>query len=313
VLTTVFGLLAKARNDHAPHPRGLHTTGELSGTAPFPAAATVIVCLSEDAATAKPRVLSIALRIPTESGDWDLLLSSTGTGERTRLLPKFVRHWHGARLGTLSPYRYRDELVWFMAIPDGGEPPARFTIHASGEDADWRQVAAVTLNPQNGDAPPPAFDPELNRPPEMERAPRRCAARSHDFSLSYTRLSVSDAATAVSAVARRRVTLGANTRPAVSPLAIHTPAQNGHVSSSPIACCAGWSSRGLSLSSAWPAGSSYLVNGARSGLVTASLVSNRLALCVATPTSAVSRSENRSGSRTPVRRPATETAPARAA
>ena len=115
----------------------------------------------------------VAVPVPTESGDWDLLLSSTGTGKRTRLLPKFVRRWQDARLGTLVPYRYRGELVWFMAVPDGGEPPTRFTIHTSGEDADWRQVAAVTLNAQNGDAPPPAFDPVLNRPPDVEPVPRR--------------------------------------------------------------------------------------------------------------------------------------------
>ncbi|MCP2249258.1 hypothetical protein [Lentzea aerocolonigenes] len=171
MLTTVFRLLAKARDGRAPHPRGLRTTGELRGTAPFPETATVVVCLTEH--TGKPEVLSLALRVPTESGDWDLLLSSTGTGKRTRLLPKFVRRWEDARLGTLTPYRHRGELVWFMAVPDGGEPPTRFTLHASGKDAEWRQVAAVTLNPQNGDAPPPAFDPALNRPPDVEPAPRR--------------------------------------------------------------------------------------------------------------------------------------------
>jgi hypothetical protein len=182
VLSTVFRLVAKARHARALHPLGIQTTGELSGTPPFPAKATVTVRLSKGAGTGpgKPDVLGIALRIPTESGDWDLLLSSTGTGERTRLLPKFVRHWRDARLGTLAPYRYRDELVWFMAVPDDtpdDEPPARFTIHVSGKDAVWRQIATVTLHlqnghPQNGDAAPVAFDPALNRPPEMELAPR---------------------------------------------------------------------------------------------------------------------------------------------
>jgi hypothetical protein len=174
VLTTVFRLLAKARDARALHPRGVQTTGELSGTDPFPRNATVTVRLSKGAGTppGKPDVLGIALRVPTESGDWDLLMSSTGTGERTRMLPKFVRHWRDARLGTLAPYRVGDELVWFMAVPDEHEPPTRFTIHASGKDADWRQVAALTLNPPNGDTAPLAFDPVLNRPPEMELAPR---------------------------------------------------------------------------------------------------------------------------------------------
>lgn len=176
VLSTVFRLLAKARQARALHPRGIQTTGELNGTEPFPTAATVTVRLSKGAGTGpgKPDVLGIALRVPTESGDWDLLLSSTGTGERTRLLPKFVRHWKDARLGTLAPYRYRGELVWFMAVPDAleGELPSGFTLHASGKDADWRQVATVTLHRQDGNLAPVAFDPVLNLPPGMELAPR---------------------------------------------------------------------------------------------------------------------------------------------
>lgn len=172
-MTIVFRLLAQARHARALHPRGVQVSGELSGTAPFPAAATVTVRLSKGAGTGpgKPDVFGLALRVPTESGDWDLLLSSTGTGQRTRLLPKFVRHWRDARLGTLAPYRYRGELVWFMAVPDDGDQPSRFTLHASGKDADWRQVAVLTLNLQDHEVTPPAFDPVLNRPPEMELAP----------------------------------------------------------------------------------------------------------------------------------------------
>ncbi len=169
----MFRLLAQARHARALHPRGVQMTGELIGTAPFPESAAVTVRLSKGAGTGrgKPDVLGIALRVPTESGDWDLLLSSTGTGARTRLLPKFVRHWRDARLGTLAPYRYRGELLWFMAVPDEGEPPARFTIHASGEDADWREVASVTLCPEHRTTDPVAFDPVLNRLPGMEMAP----------------------------------------------------------------------------------------------------------------------------------------------
>lgn len=174
----MFHLFAKARQARALHPRGVQTTGELTGAPPFPATATVTVRLSKGAGTGpgKPDVLGLALRVPTESGDWDLLLSSTGTGRQTRLLPKFVRHWHEARLGTLAPYRYRGELLWFMAVPDGGEPPARFTLHVSGKDAEWRQVATVTLRPEDRTAAPVAFDPVLNRPPDLELAPSWLAA-----------------------------------------------------------------------------------------------------------------------------------------
>ena len=118
----------------------------------------------------------MALRVPAQEGDWDLLLSTTGTGRLTRLVPRFVRHWRHARLGTLAPYRYRGELVWFMAVPDAGEPPTRFRIHASGTDAAWRRVADLTLRPGDHAAAPVAFDPVLNTPPGMELAPRWFAA-----------------------------------------------------------------------------------------------------------------------------------------
>ncbi|GHH53586.1 hypothetical protein GCM10017774_67150 [Lentzea cavernae] len=174
MLTTVFRLIAHTRHARAFHPRGIQLTGELSGSAPFPGNATVPVRLSKGAGTGpgKPDVLGLALRVPTATGDWDLLLSSTGTGERTRMLPKFVRHWQDARLGTLAPYRHRGELVWFMAVPGEGEPPERFTLHASGKDADWRPVAELVLRPQDRDVAPVAFDPVLNLPADMELAPR---------------------------------------------------------------------------------------------------------------------------------------------
>ncbi len=175
MLTTVFRLLARARHARAFHPKGVQTTGELRGAeAPFPEQATVTARLSKGAGTGPdmPDVLGLALRVPTESGDWDLLLSSTGTGRWTRLPPRFVRRWRHAHLGTLAPYRYRGDLVWFMAVPGHGEPPSRFTIHMSGTDARWRQVAEVVLSPQGASAPPVAFDPVLNLPPELELAPR---------------------------------------------------------------------------------------------------------------------------------------------
>ncbi|KJK45684.1 hypothetical protein UK23_25220 [Lentzea aerocolonigenes] len=173
MLTTAFRLLAKARQARAFHPRGILLRGELTGAAPFPASASVAVRLSKGAGTGRgwPDVFGLALRVPTESGDWDVLLSSTGTGRLTRLLPTPVRGWRDARLGTLAPYRYRDELMWLMAVPHGA-PPTRFTIHASGTDAQWRQVAEVTLHPEDSAATPIAFDPVLNRPQEMELAPR---------------------------------------------------------------------------------------------------------------------------------------------
>jgi hypothetical protein len=155
-------------------------TGELTGTAPFPASAEVTARLSKGIGTRRglPDVLGLALRIPTGSGDWDLLLSTTGTGRFSRLLPAFAAGWRGAALGTILPYRYRGELLWLMAVPVEPvteEPPTQFSLHACGTDAEWRQVAEVRLHDLRRDEPV-AFDPVLNRPPELELAPRWLAA-----------------------------------------------------------------------------------------------------------------------------------------
>ncbi|MGZ3146998.1 hypothetical protein ACVDFE_34395 [Lentzea chajnantorensis] len=183
MLTTAFRLLARARRARAVHPRGVLMTGELTGSAPFPASATVIARLSKGAGTGRglPDVLGLALRIPTGSGDWDLLLSTTGTGRFSRLLPTPATGWQRARLGTILPYRHRGALLWLMAVPldptasAPGRPPTRFSLHASGTTADWRRVGEVRLRDLRHDEPVP-FDPVLNRPRELELAPRWLAA-----------------------------------------------------------------------------------------------------------------------------------------
>ncbi|MEV6711508.1 hypothetical protein AB0M48_05610 [Lentzea sp. NPDC051208] len=147
-------------------------TGKIRGAPPFPASATVLARLSKGVGTGRgrPDVLGLALRIPTESGAWDLLLSTTGTGKWTRFIPMIARRWRDARLSTLTPYRYDGELVWFMALPGAGEPPAQFTLHASGRDAAWHEVAEVVLHSHDSDMTT-AFDPVHNLPPELRLAP----------------------------------------------------------------------------------------------------------------------------------------------
>jgi hypothetical protein len=102
-------------------------------------------------------------------------------------------------------------------------------------------------------------------------------------------------------VAASLVSRGASTSPPVRPVATHIARQNGQVISSPMACRTGlpWS-RTTSLTSAAPPGSVYRVNGARNGLVTESLASSRLSLCVAIEISTTSEVVGRSGTGRPV-------------
>lgn len=71
--------------------------------------------------------------------------------------------------------------------------------------------------------------------PGLLAAPAGTHPLARSLALSLSSCAVSEAATAVRAVATSRVALGANTSPAVRALAIHTPRQNGQVSSSPTA------------------------------------------------------------------------------
>jgi hypothetical protein len=85
------------------------------------------------------------------------------------------------------------------------------------------------------------------------------------------------------------------------PVATQTSMQNGQETSSPTTFRLP-SPRAFSLTSDGPAVPSYSVKGARSGLVTGSLASSLLSLCVATACRTTSRVERPSGISRPVRR-----------
>lgn len=172
-MTAAFRLLARLRGgDRAVHATGRVFTGELTAEPgndlPLPARTPVTVRLSKGIGTPRgwPDVLGLAITIPDR---WDILLSSSGTGRRTRLLPWPARRWSRARYGSLLPYRHNGSLVWLMASPDGADPPRRFTILAS-RHAEWRPVARLTVGSPVTDHP--TFDPMLNHPPGIELAPR---------------------------------------------------------------------------------------------------------------------------------------------
>src|SRR5947207_342592 len=170
-----------------------------------------------------------------------------------------------------------------------------------------RTATPPPFRPSAGPAPrpEPTHVAERREGTAAEVAPTAAVAGGYDaaarLAASYPRCRKSAAATAVAASATSRVSRGANTRPPASAVATHTSVQNGQLTNSPTAC---WVPvpRGRSLSSASPAGSTYRVNGARSGLVTASLVSRRDSLWVAIPSRATSIGRTSRGGRRPVSR-----------
>lgn len=171
VLTPLFQFVARLRHARAVHPRGVQYPGELHGSPPFPPAADVTVRLSKGVGTPGgcPDIFGLAMRVPTADGDWDVLLASTGTGRWSRMLPLPARSRQRSRYGTITPYRVRGELMWFMAVP---QTESRFTLHVSGVDGEWRRAGTLELNTRQQVGTPIEFDPMLHRTRGVELAPQ---------------------------------------------------------------------------------------------------------------------------------------------
>lgn len=173
-----FRVLAGARDAKAFHPRGRWFDGTFSATfdpaLPLPVGVTEVSGrLSKGIGTpgALPDVLGLAFRLP---GPWDVLLSTC----RARVLPWPARSWTSARYGCITPFRWRDRLVWLAAVPDSvrGCPAALadlpdelgFTLEVGPP---WRPVGRLVARPLDVDRDLPVLDPVVNRPPGLELAP----------------------------------------------------------------------------------------------------------------------------------------------
>lgn len=188
-----LGWLAALRHGKPMHPRGavfdavLERRGSrprwdvpwLDETAEQPAQ----VRLSRAAGLPEPLpdVLGLAVRIRTEDGPVDLLLSSTGTGplDRFLLLP---RRDAACPYTSIMGYRCGARILRLAALPerDGvpSEPrtqaldvaarPLSFTLAAADGTAGWRPFARLSLRqPVRPLDPGVRFDPVLHAPPGL--------------------------------------------------------------------------------------------------------------------------------------------------
>ncbi|MEV1118084.1 hypothetical protein AB0I91_23725 [Actinosynnema sp. NPDC049800] len=177
-----FRVLAGARDAKAFHPRGRWFDGTVTVTfdpgLPLPVGVTEVSGrLSKGAGTpgGLPDVLGLAFRLP---GPWDVLLSTCVA----RVLPRPARTWTSARYGSITPFRWRDRLVWLAAVPDhlrlcsaalAGLPgELGFTLEIG---APWRPVGRLVVRPLDVDRDLPALDPIRNRPPGLDLAPAALA------------------------------------------------------------------------------------------------------------------------------------------
>jgi hypothetical protein len=178
VVESAFRLLAGLRGARAFHPCGRWFEGTVTTTfdpaLPLPVGEVDVVGrLSKGAGTpgGLPDVLGVAFRLP---GPWDVLLSTS----LTRVLPRPARTWSSVRYGCLTPFRWRDRLVWLAAVPDRcrtgsaalADLPAElgFTLELGGP---WRPVGRLVVRPLDVDRDMPALDPVRNRPPGVDLAP----------------------------------------------------------------------------------------------------------------------------------------------
>lgn len=176
-----LGGLARWRGGKPMHPRGavfdavLERHGRaLDGGVPWLDAVArdaAVVRLSRGAGLPAPLpdLLGLAVRIPGEGAPVDLLLSTTGRGPLTRLLP-VPRRDTAAVYSSIMGYRSDDGPLRLAALPETAGVPSdpeplagavsrdglRFTLAAARGRGPWVPFATLILT-----EPRPALDPDV--------------------------------------------------------------------------------------------------------------------------------------------------------
>src|SRR4029453_7949239 len=118
----------------------------------------------------RPDILGLALRIPTQPGQFgDVLLATTGTGHIGRWVVWPAR-WHGLCAHTLLfPYRTPAGPVLLAAIPTPGSP-RQYELAYARPTGPWLPFATleVTQSTFRGHDLDLSFDPVLNVVPGLE-------------------------------------------------------------------------------------------------------------------------------------------------
>ena len=194
-----FFLLGKARGRMALHPRGEVLQGLIArrgavgrtGVAWLDEAGTdhVAVRLSRSLGlpAARPDILGLALRIPTQSGQFgDVLLATTGTGHLGRYVLLPARR-HGLRAYTsLFPYRTLTGPLLLAAIPTAGSP-REYELAYSRLTGPWLSFGTLEIMQRTyrGDHLDLCFDPVLHVVPGLETY--QWAAQLRRFSYAASR------------------------------------------------------------------------------------------------------------------------------
>ena len=189
-----LGALARWRRGKPMHPRGVVVAGVLERTGGLdtgvawldrPARDDVTVRLSRGAGLPEPwpDVLGLAVRIPAGERPVDLLLSSTGRGPLTRLLPAPRRDARGPYSSIMG---YRSPAGTLRLAAWAPEPAARmpsdpgplgavlrqrgvvFTLAVARGLGPWRRFGTLALGPPlDAQDPDVRFDAVRHPPPQL--------------------------------------------------------------------------------------------------------------------------------------------------
>ena len=181
LVAMALGAIARWRGGKPMHPRGavFDAVLERSGLTPswgIPwldarATDTAVVRLSRGAGPPAPLpdLLGMAVRLSGGEAPVDLLLSTTGRGPLTRLMP-FPRRDTAAVYSSIMAYRSDAGPVRLAALPEADDVPSdpqplagaiarhglQFTLAAARGPGPWQPFATLTLT-----APVPGLDPDV--------------------------------------------------------------------------------------------------------------------------------------------------------
>ncbi|WP_409328549.1 phosphodiesterase [Trujillonella humicola] len=189
-----LGAVAHWRRGKPMHPRGTVVTGVLDRAGGLgtgvewldrPARDRVTVRLSRGVGLPEPwpDLLGLAVRAPGAAGPVDLLLSSTGRGPLTRLLPTF-RTDAGRPFSSIMGYRSPAGTLRFAAWTAGGarpvpsdprpllatlrDRPVEYAVAVARGLGAWRRFATLTIGePVEETDPDLRFDAVRHPPPQL--------------------------------------------------------------------------------------------------------------------------------------------------
>jgi hypothetical protein len=193
LLAVPLAAVARTRRGRPMHPRGAVFDAVLDRTGSVPAWGVpwlddparddVVVRMSRGAGLPAPLpdLLGLAIRVPGESGPVDLLLSSTGRGAVTRLVP-VPRRDAATAYSSIMGYRSDAGVLRLAALPDGPDAPSepapladavrreglRFALVAARGTEPWRPFARLILaRPREPLDSGVRFDAVLRPPPGL--------------------------------------------------------------------------------------------------------------------------------------------------